>query len=61
LPIPSKSFAENNKILYPLLRLIWPACNIQEIARAMINTTILGYENPILEVSDITGLAAKSP
>jgi len=50
-----------HKILYPVLRLIWPACSIQEIARAMINATIVGYEKPILEVSDITQLAAQSP
>ena len=50
-----------HKILYPVLRLIWPACSIQEIARAMINATIVGYEKPILEVRDITQLAAKSP
>jgi len=27
----------------------------------MINATIVGYKKPILEVSDITQLAAKSP
>lgn len=50
-----------HRILYPVLRLLWPACSIQEIARAMINAAILGYERPILEVRDITELAAKSP
>jgi len=49
-----------HKILYPVLRLIWPACTLQEIARAMIHATTMGYEKPILEVHDITELAAKS-
>lgn len=50
-----------HRILYPVLRLLWPACSIQEIARAMINAAILGYEKSILEVKDIKELAAKSP
>jgi nucleoside-diphosphate-sugar epimerase len=47
-----------HKILYPVLSLFFPACSIQEIARAMINATLMGYEEPILEVSDIKKLAA---
>jgi nucleoside-diphosphate-sugar epimerase len=47
-----------HKILYPVLSLFFPACSIQEIARAMINATLMGYEKPILEVSDIKKLAA---
>jgi hypothetical protein len=47
-----------HKILYPVLSLFFPACSIQQIARAMINATIMGYEKPILEVSDIKKLAA---
>jgi hypothetical protein len=46
-----------HKILYPVLRFVFPACGIQEIAQAMINTTTMGYEKPILEVSDIKKLA----
>jgi len=49
-----------HKILYPALRLVFPACSIQEIAQAMINATILGYEKPILEVKDIRKLAVQS-
>jgi hypothetical protein len=42
-----------HRILYPILSLVFPACSIQQIAQAMINATLLGYEKPILEVSDI--------
>jgi len=49
-----------HKILYPVLRFIFPACSIQEITQAMINVTIRGYEKPILEVKDIRKLAAIS-
>jgi nucleoside-diphosphate-sugar epimerase len=48
-----------HKILYPLLSLFFPACSIQQIARAMINVTLMGYGKPILEVSDIKNLAAR--
>jgi hypothetical protein len=48
-----------HKILYPLLSLFFPACSIQQIAQAMINATLMGYEKPILEVSDIRKLAAR--
>jgi hypothetical protein len=47
-----------HKILYPVLSLVFPASSIQQIAQAMINATIQGYEQPILEVSDIKKLAA---
>jgi nucleoside-diphosphate-sugar epimerase len=47
-----------HKILYPVLSLFFPACSIQEIAQAMINATLMGYEKRILEVSDIKKLAA---
>ena len=46
-----------HKILYPVLSLVFPACSIQQIAQAMINATLMGYEKPILEVSDIKKLA----
>jgi hypothetical protein len=49
-----------HKILYPLLSLVFPACSIQQIAQAMINATLLGYEKPILEVGDIKKLAARA-
>jgi NAD dependent epimerase/dehydratase family len=48
-----------HKILYPILSPFLPACSIQQIAQAMINVTLIGYEKPILEVSDIKKLAAK--
>jgi nucleoside-diphosphate-sugar epimerase len=46
-----------HKILYPVLSFVFPACTIQQIAQAMINATLLGYEKPILEVRDIKQLA----
>jgi hypothetical protein len=49
-----------HKILYPVLRFVFPACTIQEIAQAMMSVTTLGYEKPILEVADIQKLAAMS-
>ena len=49
-----------HKILYPVLRFVFPACTIQEIAQAMINATTTGYSKPILEVDDIKRLAALS-
>jgi nucleoside-diphosphate-sugar epimerase len=48
-----------HKILYPLLSLVFPACSVQQIAQAMINATLMGYEKPILEVSDIRRLAGR--
>ena len=48
-----------HKILYPVLSLVFPACSIQQIAQAMINATLMGYEKPILEVRDIKTLAAR--
>jgi hypothetical protein len=49
-----------HKILYPVLRFVFPACTIQEIAQAMINATTIGNDKPILEVADIKKLAALS-
>lgn len=46
-----------HKILYPLLSLVFPACTLQQITQAMINTTLMGYEKPTLEVRDIKKLA----
>jgi len=46
-----------HKLLYPILSFVFPACSIQEIAQAMINATISGFEKPVLEVSDINRLA----
>lgn len=49
-----------HKMLYPILRFVFPACSIQEIAQAMINATIIGYNKSVLEVSDIKKLASMS-
>jgi hypothetical protein len=62
-PVPGqKNFYGYNKwmhkMLYPILRFVFPACSIQEIAQAMINATTVGYEKSILEVTDIKKLAA---
>lgn len=45
--------------LFPLLRLIMPgkACTIQQIAKAMINSVLIGYPKHVLEVKDIVILA----
>jgi hypothetical protein len=48
-----------HKILYPILSPFLPACTIQQIAQAMINATLMGYEKPILEVRDIKKLAGR--
>ena len=62
-PVPGqKQFRGYNlwmhKIFYPVLRFVFPACTIKEIAQAMINATTTGYDKPILEVADIKKLAA---
>jgi hypothetical protein len=49
-----------HKLLYPVLRFVFPSCTIQEIAQAMINVTTSGFEKSILEVSDIKKLAVVS-
>ena len=43
---------------YPILKTLFPAyvCTLQDLALAMINSTIYGYEKPILENKDITKL-----
>jgi hypothetical protein len=50
-----------HKLLYPVLRFVFPACEIREIAQAMINATTSGFEKPVLEVSDIKRLASRYP
>jgi hypothetical protein len=62
-PVPGqKNFYGYNKwmhkMLHPILRFVFAACSIQEIAQAMINATTVGYEKSILEVTDIKKLAA---
>lgn len=55
-----KNFTGYNKylkFLYPIFSLFFPACTIQEIALAMINSVKFGYPTNILEVADIKKLA----
>jgi uncharacterized protein YbjT (DUF2867 family) len=45
--------------LYPLFRLAFPkfVCTLRELALAMINSALKGYDKPVLEVKDIVKLA----
>jgi hypothetical protein len=49
------------KILYPVLRTLFPrfVTTLKEVAIAMINSVIHGYEKPVLEVKDILYLSKK--
>ena len=49
------------RILYPLLRALFPrfVTTLQEVATAMINSVIFGYDKPVLEVKDILDLSKK--
>ena len=49
------------RIMYPLLRPLFPqfVTTLQEVAAAMINSVIFGYEKPVLEVKDILVLSKK--
>ncbi|QDK38623.1 NAD-dependent epimerase/dehydratase family protein [Bdellovibrio sp. NC01] len=40
-------------VMLPFLRLIFPMITLQQLAQAMIATTLRGYPKPILEVKDI--------
>lgn len=40
-------------VLLPFLRLIFPMITLQQLAQAMIATTLCGYPTPVLEVKDI--------
>ncbi|MGS2737692.1 NAD-dependent epimerase/dehydratase family protein [Sinomicrobium sp. M5D2P17] len=42
-----------HKVFYPVLGIFYPACTIEEIGKAMINTATYGYSKNILEVKDI--------
>jgi len=44
-------------ILFPLFKLIFPWCKMEDIAQAMINAVEKGYPKHILEVKDIKALA----
>jgi len=45
--------------IYPTLRKLFPkyVCSLEEIGRAMINSTLKGYKKPIIEIKDIVELA----
>jgi len=49
------------RILYPLLRLLFPkfVTTLKEVATAMINSVKYGYDKPVLEVNDILILSKK--
>jgi hypothetical protein len=49
------------RFLYPVLRALFPrfVTTLQEVARAMINSVIFGYDKPVLEVKDILVLSKK--
>lgn len=42
---------------YPLLRLIFSTCTLEEVGKAMIRTATAGYKRPILEIADIKAQA----
>ena len=56
-----KNFRGYNKfaptVLFPLLKLFYPYLTLQQIGRAMINATTLGFEKQVLEVEDIRKLS----
>jgi hypothetical protein len=49
------------RILYPPLHLLFPkfVSTLREVAIAMINIVIKGYEKPVLEVADLVELAKR--
>ena len=49
------------RFLYPLLRPVFPkyVSTLQEVALAMINSVIFGYNKPVLEVKDLIELSKK--
>jgi hypothetical protein len=49
------------RILYPPLRLLFPkfVSTLREVAIAMINVVLKGYEKPVLEVADLVELAKR--
>ncbi len=49
------------RVLYPVLRPLFPkfVSTLKEVATAMINTVIYGYEKPVLEVPDLVELSKR--
>jgi uncharacterized protein YbjT (DUF2867 family) len=52
-----KGYNKSIRVLYPLLRPFFPSFTISEMAVAMINVVINGYDKAVLEVEDIKKLA----
>jgi uncharacterized protein YbjT (DUF2867 family) len=52
-----KGYNKSVKVVFPLLKLFFPSCTLQEIALAMINAAVKGYSKFTLEVADIKELA----
>ena len=46
-------------VVYPLLKLFFPAMPLSDVGRAMINAVRFGAPKPVLEVADIRQLAAQ--
>ena len=44
-------------VFYPLMRLVFPALTLEEVARAMLRCVQSGAPKPVLEVADIKALA----
>jgi hypothetical protein len=49
------------RFLYPLLRPVFPkyVSTLKEVALAMINSVIYGYNKPVLEVKDLIKLSKR--
>jgi len=49
------------RILYPPLRALFPkyVSTLKEVAKGMINSVLIGYEKPVLEVKDIVELSKR--
>jgi hypothetical protein len=49
------------RVLYPVLRALFPkfVTTLKEVALAMINSAIYGYEKPVLEVKDLLKLSKR--
>jgi hypothetical protein len=49
------------RILYPALRALFPGfvSTLKEVGIGMINSVLMGYEKPVLEVKDIVELAKR--
>jgi hypothetical protein len=53
-----KGYNKYVKLMYPIMRLFFPACSLHEIGLAMINSVLKGYPKNVLEVNDIKKLSS---